>query len=646
MFINIVIVVLTSVLIHAEFRHETLLNANNGKCVAQIKLFLANFFDPTGDDLWALTMIDATAKIPSGILELNWVWPGNFDECLSISSNKTGVKGNYCVVTFSMDADSSDFLENVIQRPIGVREIPILPSMGVCVPNQCKAEDLESVLSMTTKDLHWNVVCQTKDSLDSEVKGFDIAVITFFASIIIVMMFSTLYDYAATRNYSEEPHAIVKAFSIKFNGQRLFKTSKAPGEFSSLNGIRFLSLMWIISYSNMTVVYSSPVSNILDLIDYFSSWKSLIFANATFAMDTFLVVTGMLVFYNYFKSQHQGLKFNIFQYYRHRYLRLTSALIPVVLICIVLPDFIGSGPYHPELDSAIGKPCRRFWWTKLLHVQNYVTDYSNFCVSQTWHVDMDWQLYFVSPIFLWILTKKPKIGVPILVAIVLASMGFDYYITWVKELPSTNFNGHIHDYNKHYYFNTHNRVSPWIIGGLLGFLLSKVKLNGDLHYVNFNKWFLRFIWPTVFAILVACVFAGSSAQTSQTYHPYFNAFFNAFARTAWALCIAWIILACSTGFGGIINSILSWNLFQILNRFSYSMYLIHLPILYCMVHSLKQPYYFTVFDLMYSYWGFITTTFLISIFWVLAFEMPIATIESYIFRIPSVKRSARAKTSP
>ncbi|ERL84332.1 hypothetical protein D910_01752 [Dendroctonus ponderosae] len=99
--------------------------------------------------------------------------------------------------------------------------------------------------------------------------------------------------------------------------------------------------------------------------------KSLIIANAPFSVDSFLVVTGLLVVYNFMKSQHQGKKFNIFTYFRHRYIRLTPPIIPIMLACMFLLPFFGSGPYYPELDASIGRPCRRSWWALLLHVQNY-----------------------------------------------------------------------------------------------------------------------------------------------------------------------------------------------------------------------------------------------------------------------------------
>lgn len=58
------------------------------------------------------------------------------------------------------------------------------------------------------------------------------------------------------------------------------------------------------------------------------------------------------------------------------------------------------------------------------------------------------------------------------------------------------------------------------------------------------------IWMVVLATLPTLVFAGQDSFMVPEYHRYSSAFFNAFARPAWALCIIWVILACSSGYGG------------------------------------------------------------------------------------------------
>ena len=45
--------------------------------------------------------------------------------------------------------------------------------------------------------------------------------------------------------------------------------------------------------------------------------------------------------------------------------------------------------------------------------------------------------------------------------------------------------------------------------------------------------------------------------------------------TIWSLSISWIIFACVNGFGGIVNKVLSFELFRPLSRIIYMTYLVH-----------------------------------------------------------------------
>lgn len=67
--------------------------------------------------------------------------------------------------------------------------------------------------------------------------------------------------------------------------------------------------------------------------------------------------------------------FNIFKSYVIRYIRLTTALVPVVLVTIGPLRYIDSGPEWTARTSQIVGFCEKYWWSALLHVQNYVNPF-------------------------------------------------------------------------------------------------------------------------------------------------------------------------------------------------------------------------------------------------------------------------------
>jgi peptidoglycan/LPS O-acetylase OafA/YrhL len=95
-------------------------------------------------------------------------------------------------------------------------------------------------------------------------------------------------------------------------------------------------------------------------------------AGATVSVDTFLLVGGLVTVYTYLKATSKGVKFNLFLFYLHRYLRLTPALAVMSLIHLYLINHFGNGPLWKIIDLILAQPCREAWWSTFLYITNYV----------------------------------------------------------------------------------------------------------------------------------------------------------------------------------------------------------------------------------------------------------------------------------
>lgn len=58
--------------------------------------------------------------------------------------------------------------------------------------------------------------------------------------------------------------------------------------------------------------------------------------------------------------------------YLHRYLRLTPVLAILILLVVSFFRHIRSGPYSTVDYNNNAIPCTKYWWSALLHIQNYV----------------------------------------------------------------------------------------------------------------------------------------------------------------------------------------------------------------------------------------------------------------------------------
>lgn len=57
--------------------------------------------------------------------------------------------------------------------------------------------------------------------------------------------------------------------------------------------------------------------------------------------------------------------------------------------------------------------------------------------------------------------------------------------------------------------------------------------------------------------------------------PFAAASFSSLSHTAWALSLAWIVVACSSGYGGYVNKLLSAPIIYPFSRVTYCAYLVH-----------------------------------------------------------------------
>uniref|UniRef100_A0A0B6ZGH0 Acyltransferase 3 domain-containing protein n=1 Tax=Arion vulgaris TaxID=1028688 RepID=A0A0B6ZGH0_9EUPU len=101
-----------------------------------------------------------------------------------------------------------------------------------------------------------------------------------------------------------------------------------------------------------------------------------------------------------------------------------------------------------------------------------------------------------------------------------------------------------------------------------------------------------------------------------------RAFYNAVARSAWGACVCWVIIACASGRGGFVNTILSWSPFVVLGRFTYMAYLVHPALIYAYFQNQEQLFYVTDTSVVVSYCGLVVVVNMFAFVLMLALESP------------------------
>lgn len=106
--------------------------------------------------------------------------------------------------------------------------------------------------------------------------------------------------------------------------------------------------------------------------------------------------------------------------------------------------------------------------------------------------------------------------------------------------------------------------------------------------VNLFAWTLTAF--TMFAVIVGSY---PFQQLDSKLTPFDFGLFEGLGRVIWATSICYIVFACHNGYGGPINSFLAHPFWRPISRLSYSIYLLHLPVIWLTMASIKSPLYFT-----------------------------------------------------
>ncbi|XP_034653957.1 nose resistant to fluoxetine protein 6 [Drosophila subobscura] len=601
----------------------------------------------TSGRLWALSMIDSWGTIPSGYLMGNRIDLGNYDQCIRLDkavADGHSIQGKYC------------FLELPVAKWLGF-DMEILKETNmktaVCLPSSCSAARMETFVGQLLQRLLGVSNANTKFSIDEsscktgQSKSFDsltivtVVLLSVFASVMIIC---TVYDYLRCGDNSKLPPRIVSVFSARANSRSLFAMvdiKSSPNVIHCLHGIRCMSLIWVIFGHEFIIALISPNINQMDVLRWVQQAFSSFILYAPFSVDTFFFLSGLLlvVISLRFLDKTKG-KINVPMMYLHRYLRLTPLLAVAILVYWKLLPHLADGPLYEQVGFADYCVCERTWFWTLLYVQNYATKET--CITHTWYLAVDMQLYIISPILLIALYrwgKKAAGGILLLMLLLSSCLFATMLINNYKVLFKNG--GPDQDVQRKLYQATHNHAAPWLVGLLFGYFLhlTRGKQFQLSRLIVWAGWLLSLamLFTSIFAMYPYAKWLGPSPTVLA------QAFYYTLTRIGWPLALCWVVFACMQGHGGLANSFLSSPLWQPLSKLSYSAYIWHVFIMEVNHRRIRSNSHFTNFDMMLAFWATFGFTLLMSYTFYIVIEAPLAGLESLLLptRKPNLKPSTR-----
>ncbi|KOB70291.1 Uncharacterized protein OBRU01_15545 [Operophtera brumata] len=345
---------------------------------------------------------------------------------------------------------------------------------------------------------------------------------------------------------------------------------------------------WIVLGIFVVIVLVNCIGTLYDIIItrmlYENAYYQLIF-NGLVVVQVFFVISGFLLVYNletYAEKNHVGWMLAP-KIWIMRWWRLTPAYALVLAFMTTWLRHLGSGPLWRMFvsDSVVGD-CRQYWWAHLLYINNYIAG-GRYCALHTWHIATDTQLFCVG-LLVYFTTRHGGRYVVMGLLIVLGVV-----------LPAAH-------------------VWMWDLDGL-------VLVTPDIKFVS--KICIALAWFIIPSI-GALFYSGSMFYGDGQRLPLgVRMAFAGLQRLVIGVLVAFGVLGLTMRFNTILRNFFESRAWVVPSRLSYSVYLLHLFIIYTYIGIKTQMGHASTFNMTIVHFGVMVLTFMVALPFCLLVEAPL-----------------------
>ncbi|XP_056006339.1 nose resistant to fluoxetine protein 6-like isoform X2 [Ostrea edulis] len=549
------------------------------QCYSDVMTFLNNLFQGSK---WAVEMFDAAGKPPTGTLTGNLHFIGSYDQCLGITPNFTGAGDlrttatKYCRATF----DIPDNLMASIKALIGdvnTFGVPITLTWGLCLPASCQEGDVSELFKLGfLKTLNLTPSVECSRSFGIEDKG-TIIIIVILGAIVLVCLMATLFH--VYRFSDDEEDEELTTFTLPL--PKAYERKKDNPDIDETNFSTEKRNSHVTRNGHLTTMDNENDS--MDSLVSDEKYKGFM-EKLTKAFSLYQNIPDVMSF--------DQPKDSIQCVYGIRFFSLAWIVLGNSFLYAALS--LTKAPVTGNLLEGVG----------LL---------KNFAFQAVYTAPFAIDSFFV--------IRSSVLGGFMVCLLLIASV----VATAIKEKKYT---GDIlsmmsdgGDYWNNVFITPWCRVGAYCIGILLGFLFDncdfkkKVKIHKDLSLLA---------WLAALGVFITLTYSPytKNREGGYTWTPIQSEVYEAMSHVVWALALSWVIFACATEHGGIVNWFLSWRGFLPLSRLSYVVYLIHPVIMVAFVYNKKVLVYMNSFEMVYMFLGHLITSYVIGVLFAVGIELP------------------------
>ncbi|XP_077536431.1 nose resistant to fluoxetine protein 6-like isoform X2 [Haemaphysalis longicornis] len=587
---------------------------------------------------WALRIVDATAKYPSGMLQATTTDIGAYDECIeTVVKHKDGsenVRAQYCnlyigsngnygaieevlpalAMTHKRTANFTSYLTD--DRLPGLR-------FGICFiifGNKAK---------MTVKD------CVT--NRPEPINKTQLWILAALGATVVLVILSTAFELTAGKWEQQRKNGAcykaLVAFSVIDNTRVVVCTNNQPNSeayaYKFIHGMRFLGIFWIVlGHSYGTI--SENFSRLANALVYFEHWESVIVTAGYQAVDMFFFLSGFLLYYTLNKQTSNRAVVAVVAIVR-RFIRATVPTFFMIMCIYVLP-LIASGPNSKAFFTRFYGEIHEHWWAILLQVRNWRTNIMRSVLPHIWYLSADFQLFVISVLVIQVFKAKKWLTVAVFAALSLTSCAlaaWQIYGTHMMPfmIPVVRSLSIVQDTVDKSYAGTFYHGVCFFSGCITFVLTQKFGRKARISALVQGGYWCVALSCGLYSVFMKCDWYRSDEPATEAIR-----MVSSFAdRILWSLCMAWFVFACTTGRAGPVARFLAWDWFVPLSRLSFGVYLIHSPLYIFSHHIARERIFFSHYTLVSQCFAVFVWSNILSYLLFITCDAPTGHLEKLVF---------------
>mmetsp|Transcript_120853 Transcript_120853/g.225999 ORF Transcript_120853/g.225999 Transcript_120853/m.225999 type:complete len:706 (-) Transcript_120853:50-2167(-) len=451
---------------------------------------------------------------------------------------------------------------------------------------------------------------------------------------------------------------LLQAFSLVGETGTLRKLVESPPykPTDSLNGLRVLSMLWIIlghsylmpegisGYENTEVIVENPLNP--DVAE-----RNVIFGfvvSAQSAVDTFFFLSGFLLSFLTLKElRSRNGRLDVLAAVLLRYVRLTPSLALAMIVYYKIWPFLGYGPFLPKYQASILERCDNSWWSELTYTMNFIPfDSDKVCMGWTWYLGDDMIFFLVAILILPLYYRRKWLGWISVLLITFASFAVTGWLVFKYGLSVYAFDDHYARYSYYAYSKPYSRIPAYLVGIVAAWVLEELERRGITRSTRPHSALAKVVASVcslcAFGMLIFLTFVPMTdyGKRKDSWGNWSSLLYIDFSRPLWSICFAVITLLCYYDYLPIVNSFLSHRFWTPLARLTYGAYLTHPMVIKLAAGTSTQFYSFSGLDLFYRFTGNCIMAFSGAVLlWALV-ERPAMTLTSAALKKPRAGHEA------